>query len=57
MLCKDTLSTFLLVAKISTSSLFKPILMSPLMMPIVAATDPLSSTALIESLATLTFAG
>ena len=39
MLCRDTLSIFLLVAKIFISSSFKPIIISPLMMPIVAATE------------------
>ena len=56
-LCKDTFSTFLDVAKSSISLSFNPIMMSPFIIPIVAATLPLSSTALIDSLATYIFSG
>ena len=54
-LCKDTFSTFLDVAKSSISFSFNPIMISPFIIPIVAATLPLSSTALIDSLATFIF--
>ena len=56
-LCNETFSTFFVLANISMSSLSKPIFIIPLIIPIVAAMPPLSSTALIDSFATLILSG
>ena len=48
----DTFCTLLSFASMFMSSSFNPILTLPFIIPIVAATEPLSSTALIDSLLT-----
>ena len=57
MLWFETFWTLLSFAKTLISSSLNPILTLPLIIPIVAATAPLSFTASIDSLATLILSG